>query len=106
MDHIASCLLRIPVILCCNTKVKSVQCLAIYMYVAHDSRQPALHSKAEALYIRVVKELTIGVYRVELAPGYIQDELDYDGSDVFLLDTSTEDPHFLRIRKRNIFKIA
>lgn len=51
-----------------------------------------------------LKELTFGIYQIELAPSYIQDKLDIEETDVFQFDEHRRESGFIRIRLYSRFR--
>lgn len=56
------------------------------------------------LDIDYLKDLTVGIYQIHLAPAYIQDKLLRDGSEVFEFDEHRDEDGFLRVRLYSRFK--
>ncbi|EZA54546.1 hypothetical protein X777_05526, partial [Ooceraea biroi] len=50
------------------------------------------------LTLEHLRDLTVGVYQVHLAPSYIQDKIQRDGQEEFQLDELIDEPGFIRAR--------
>lgn len=53
-----------------------------------------------------LRDLTVGVYQVNLAPSYIQDKIQRDGQEEFQLDEFIDEPGFIRVRLYSRFRNA
>lgn len=58
------------------------------------------------LDLEYLKRLTTGIYQLSLAPSYVQDKRDHDGSEIFEFDENRDDPGLLRIRIYSRFRNA
>ncbi|XP_077275553.1 uncharacterized protein LOC143904609 [Temnothorax americanus] len=58
------------------------------------------------LDLNYLKDLTVGIYQINLAPSYIQDKLLRDNDEEFQLDQHFNEPGFLRIRLYSRFRNA
>ncbi|KAL3274750.1 hypothetical protein HHI36_019537 [Cryptolaemus montrouzieri] len=50
------------------------------------------------------RRFTLGIYQLGLAPSYLLDKLDHDGTEVFEFDSNREVPDHLRIRVYSRFR--
>lgn len=53
-----------------------------------------------------LKDLTVGIYQINLAPSYVQDKLLRDNDEEFQIDQHINEPDFLRIRLYSRFRNA
>lgn len=58
------------------------------------------------LDLNYLKELTVGIYQINLAPAYIQDKLAREGAEILELDEHNNEPGFLRVRLYSRFRNA
>lgn len=58
------------------------------------------------LTLDYLRELTVGVYQVNLAPSYIQDKLQRENHEVLEMDELVDEPGFLRLRIFSRFRNA
>lgn len=58
------------------------------------------------LTLEYLKDLTVGIYQVPLAPAYIQDKIRRDQHEVFEFDQSINEPGLIRVRIYSRFKNA
>ena len=56
--------------------------------------------------LNYLKQITFGIYQLGLAPSYIQDKLNYDGTEVFEFDENRDEQGFIRIRIYSRFRNA
>lgn len=58
------------------------------------------------LDLEYLRNLTLGVYQIGLAPSYIQDNFEIEGASVFEVDERNEEPGFLRCRISSRYRNA
>lgn len=58
------------------------------------------------LTLEYLRNLTVGVYQVNLAPSYIQDKLDRDGDEQLQIEEHINQPGFIRLRLYSRFRRA
>lgn len=87
-------------------KARSENTLRLRVETEHLARRNAMWNRLNEnqildfprLDIDFLKELTVGIYQIRLAPAYIQDKLVRDESEVFELDEHRNEAGFLRVR--------
>ncbi|EGI66282.1 hypothetical protein G5I_05245 [Acromyrmex echinatior] len=93
-------------------KARSENTLRLRVETEHLARRNAMWNRFNdnkildfpRLDIDFLKELTVGIYQIRLAPAYIQDKLVRDESEVFELDEHRNEAGFLRVRVFSILQ--
>jgi len=59
-----------------------------------------------SLNLNYLKELTVGIYQINLAPAYIEDKLQREETEVFELDKLADERGLIRVRTYSRFRNA
>ncbi|EGI65266.1 hypothetical protein G5I_06265 [Acromyrmex echinatior] len=95
-------------------KARSENTLRLRVETEHLARRNAMWNRLNEnqildfprLDIDFLKELTVGIYQIRLAPAYIQDKLVRDESEVFELDEHRNEANFLKVWVYSRFRNA